>query len=158
MGMFDTVYVAESAGIDLRCQKCGAIPKTLQTRSLDNDMVHFMIMKFGPGVRIFVLEKPDEKEWWTEYTPEERAERIAKARLKNPLSIWMANNDTGQWKPGAWEPKNRRLTKFPAGMPHQHVVIYDKCNDPTCDTWNEWRLKFTDGVMVECVRVPEVAA
>ena len=126
MGMFDTVHIAESAGIDLRCQKCGAIPKTLQTKSLDNDMSHFMIMKFGPGVRIFVLEKPDEKEWWTEYTPEEHAERIAKARLKkSPLSVWM------------------------------HIGIYNKCNDPMCDTWNEFRLKFTDGVMVECVRVPE---
>lgn len=34
--------------------------------------------------------------------------------------------------------------------PHQWVEMYSKCS--TCEEWNEWKLKFTDGVLQKVER------
>lgn len=158
MGLFSVIYVTESSGLDVSCKVCGTIPPDFQSKCIPNDAewtdYHFAVTKDDAGVlRLYRVGDPDKEQWWIAYTPEEKAARIAqiKSTKHHALSLWMVENEDGEWKENSWELRNRRFTPFEKRL-HQHVFFYTPC--PKCGEWNEWRLKFTDGVVVECVRVP----
>ena len=156
MGLSDTVYVSEDVGaaFGLGCAQCGWVPPPdsgWQTKSLDPCMSSYVLRRDKAGaIRLYLLDRPSDRRFWSPWTDEEVAESEAHARRGGLAALFLRRRGEGHFVPEAFLPQNRRQ-RFMGELPHQWVEIYVSCE---CGSLIERWIKFSDGVAVECRAAP----
>lgn len=134
MGLFDTLYL-ERGDTRFCCSKCGEIPRSLQTKDLNDLLEDFYI----DGDRLMKLHEP-RAEFEIKYSAEDLEAR--------KHSIFPSH--TGYYPEEAFYPENRSKSSIGDGLPHGWFNAYTSCSH--CSTWLEFNLKFTDGKLLEINR------
>ena len=156
MGLFDTVYVSDSAAaaFNLRCAHCGRVPSPesgWQTKSLDPCMSSYVLRHDEAGTaRLYLLDRPSDRRFWRPWTDDEVTESEAQAQRGGLAALLLKRMGEGRFLPEAFLPQNRRQ-RFMGELPHQWVEIYVSC---ACGSLIERWIKFSDGVALECRAEP----
>ena len=152
MGLFDTVYLSAevAAAWDLRCDACGRAPdadREWQTKSLEPCMnSYFLRHDDGGAVRLYLLDEPSDRRFWSPWTEAEIAEseRLA-AEREGLFAVLQKKAGEGRFLPDAYLPRNRRQ-RFMGELPHRWVEIHGTC---PCGRSAERWIEFCDGVATE---------
>lgn len=141
MGLFDTVHTNKN---DTRffCDKCKNLECSFQTKSFDPAMDDYYIEDNS----LYSLCEP-KKEFWVEYSQKELDDFASK--VSNSWFNKLMSFQKGYYREDAYFIENR--DKILVNDIHGWINIYTACKQ--CESWIEFKLKFTDGVLKEVNRV-----
>jgi hypothetical protein len=149
MGLFDAIRVSSDVAAEWklecpRCRRAVSAAAEWQTKSLDPAMCAYLLRHGEGGVRLYLLDPPDDRRFWRPWTREEIEESRRDRRFGG---LWEKREGEGEFLPEAYEPQHRRQRSL-GELPHQWVEIYTSC---ACsrDAWIARWIKFTDGAATD---------